>query len=93
MVRIISKGERRDITLLFVDIRGFTALSEGLSAEDVQAVIHVYPAADIPLVAVRSGAQLIVVNAEPTPFDDLAAVVIRGKSGEILPEIAGLIGA
>ena len=39
---IISKGERRDITLLFVDIRGFTALSEGLSAEDVQAVIHEY---------------------------------------------------
>jgi adenylate cyclase len=39
---IISKGERRDITLLFVDIRGFTALSEGMSAEDVQAVIHEY---------------------------------------------------
>jgi len=39
---IISRGERRDITLLFVDIRGFTALSEGMSAEDVQAVIHEY---------------------------------------------------
>ena len=39
---IISKGERRDITLLFVDIRGFTALSEGMSAENVQAVIHEY---------------------------------------------------
>jgi adenylate cyclase len=39
---IISKGERRDITLLFVDIRGFTALSEGMTAEDVQAVIHEY---------------------------------------------------
>jgi adenylate cyclase len=39
---IISKGERREITLLFVDIRGFTALSEGMSAEDVQAVIHEY---------------------------------------------------
>jgi len=39
---IISKGERRDITLLFVDIRGFTALSEGMAAEDVQAVIHEY---------------------------------------------------
>jgi adenylate cyclase len=39
---IISKGERHDITLLFVDIRGFTALSEGMSAEDVQAVIHEY---------------------------------------------------
>lgn len=39
---IISKGERREITLLFVDIRGFTALSEGMPAEDVQAVVHEY---------------------------------------------------
>jgi adenylate cyclase len=39
---IISKGERRDITLLFVDIRGFTAMSEGMSAEAVQSVIHEY---------------------------------------------------
>jgi len=39
---IISKGERKDITLLFVDIRGFTAMSEAMAAEDVQAVIHEY---------------------------------------------------
>jgi adenylate cyclase len=39
---IISKGERRDITLLFVDIRGFTAMSEGMSAENVQSVIQDY---------------------------------------------------
>jgi len=51
----------------------------------------VYPAADIPLVAVRAGAKLVVVNAEPTPFDELAEVVIRGKSGEVLPEIVKLI--
>jgi len=51
----------------------------------------VYPAADIPLVAVRAGAKLVVVNAEPTPFDELAEVVIRGKSGEVLPEIVELI--
>jgi NAD-dependent deacetylase len=51
----------------------------------------VYPAAEIPLVAVRAGAKLVVVNAEPTPFDELAEVVIRGKSGEVLPEIVELI--
>jgi len=39
---IISRGERKDITLLFVDIRGFTAMSEAMAAEDVQAVIHEY---------------------------------------------------
>jgi len=59
----------------------------------VGSSLVVRPAADIPLVAVRSGAQLIVINAEPTPFDALAAVVIRGKSGEVLPEIVELIGA
>ena len=57
----------------------------------VGSSLVVYPAADIPAVAVRSGAQLVVINAEPTPLDELAAVVIRGKSGEVLPEIVALI--
>ena len=39
---VISRGERRDLTLLFVDIRGFTAMSEAMSAEDVLAVIQEY---------------------------------------------------
>ncbi|HUY73473.1 MAG TPA: NAD-dependent protein deacylase [Candidatus Dormibacteraeota bacterium] len=51
----------------------------------------VYPAAEVPLIAVRSGARMVVVNAEPTPFDHLAEVVIHGRSGEVLPEIARLV--
>ena len=66
-------------------------------AADVMLVVGsslvVYPAADLPLIALRSGAQLIIVNAESTPFDGQAAVVLYGKSGEILPEIVELIGA
>jgi NAD-dependent deacetylase len=58
----------------------------------VGSSLVVYPAADIPLVAVRSGAPMIVVNAEPTPFDEMAEVVIHGKSGEVLPQIVALIG-
>jgi NAD-dependent deacetylase len=54
----------------------------------VGSSLVVYPAADIPLIAVRVGAPLIVVNAEPTPLDRLAAAVIHGKAGEILPELA-----
>jgi NAD-dependent protein deacetylase/lipoamidase len=53
----------------------------------------VYPAAEVPLVAVRAGSPMIVVNAEPTPFDRFADVVIHGRSGEILPKIVALIGA
>ncbi|HVS48942.1 MAG TPA: NAD-dependent protein deacylase [Candidatus Dormibacteraeota bacterium] len=58
----------------------------------VGSSLVVYPAAEIPLVALRYGAKMIVVNAEPTPFDELADVVIRGKSGEVLPEIVALTG-
>lgn len=57
----------------------------------VGSSLVVYPAAEVPLVAVQSGARMIVVNAEPTPFDELADVVIYGRSGEILPRIASLI--
>ena len=53
----------------------------------VGSSLVVHPAADIPLAAVRSGARLIIVNAEPTPFDSLAEVVIHGRAGEVLPEI------
>ncbi|HKW69917.1 MAG TPA: NAD-dependent protein deacylase [Candidatus Dormibacteraeota bacterium] len=59
----------------------------------VGSSLVVYPAAEIPLEAVRLGAQMVVVNTEPTPFDRFAAVVIRGRSGEILPRLASLIGA
>lgn len=56
----------------------------------VGSSLVVYPAAEIPLEAVRAGAAMIVVNAEPTPFDKLASVVIHGRAGEILPQIARL---
>jgi NAD-dependent deacetylase len=58
----------------------------------VGSSLLVYPAAEIPLVAVRSGAPMIIINAEPTPVDELAEVVIHGRSGEVLPEILSLIG-
>lgn len=58
----------------------------------VGSSLLVYPAADIPLVALRSGARMIVINAEPTPFDELAEIVIHGRSGAVLPEIVALIG-
>ncbi len=53
----------------------------------VGSSLVVFPAADLPLIAVRAGVPLIVVNAEPTPFDELAEVVIHGKAGEVLPEL------
>jgi NAD-dependent deacetylase len=53
----------------------------------VGSSLQVYPAAGIPRLAREHGAEVCIVNAEPTPFDSLAAVVINGKAGEILPEL------
>jgi hypothetical protein len=34
-----------------------------------------------------------VVNAEPTPIDRFAEVVIQARSGEVLPQLAALLSA
>lgn len=53
--------------------------------------LEVTPAADIPFLAVESGAQGIVVNLQPTSFDPWAKVVIYGDVAEILPRIAASV--
>jgi NAD-dependent deacetylase len=45
----------------------------------------VYPAADIPMIAKRNGAKLVILNREPTPLDSYADLVISEEIGEILP--------
>ncbi len=42
----------------------------------------VYPAAELPLIAVSNGAPLAIVNMEETAYDGLARIVVRGKLGE-----------
>jgi len=55
--------------------------------------LQVYPAADLPVHGVRSGAQLAIVNDEPTPLDPLAELVVRGRAGEVLPPaVASALG-
>jgi adenylate cyclase len=39
---IMRGGERRDITLLFVDIRGFTSMSESMAPPDVTELVTTY---------------------------------------------------
>ena len=56
----------------------------------VGSSLQVYPAADVPEVAAERNAPLVIVNDEPTPMDVAATVVIRGRSGEALPEIERL---
>jgi adenylate cyclase len=39
---ITRGGQRRDITLLFADIRGFTAMAESMAANDVTELVQIY---------------------------------------------------
>ncbi len=55
--------------------------------------LGVYPAANLPAIALQAGAPLIILNAQETPYDDHAAVIIREPLGKVLPAIvAGLRG-
>ena len=37
--------------------------------------------------AKNAGARVVIVNDQPTPFDDIADAVLRGPIGEILPAL------
>jgi len=45
----------------------------------------VTPAADMPKVALQSGARLVVINKGETPFDRLAHLRFEERTGEVLP--------
>jgi NAD-dependent deacetylase len=51
--------------------------------------LSVHPAAGFCDVAVRAGARLVVLNAEPTPYDESArasgGMVLRAPIGQVLP--------
>jgi NAD-dependent deacetylase len=53
--------------------------------------LTVAPATALPFVARRRGADVIVVNREPTPVDDEAAVVLHADVARALPRIADLV--
>jgi NAD-dependent deacetylase len=46
--------------------------------------LAVWPAAGFPLLAKRSGARLLILNRDPTDFDDVADLVIRAEIGRTL---------
>jgi NAD-dependent deacetylase len=51
----------------------------------------VYPAAQMPIIAKRSGARLVIMNLTETPHDDLADVIIAEKTGEALSRIVARV--
>jgi len=49
--------------------------------------LQVYPVAGTVDVARRAGARIVIVNAQPTLFDDVADAVFDASISEVLPEI------
>jgi len=56
----------------------------------VGSSLQVYPAAGFPILARRNGAQLVILNREPTELDHLADLVIHGEIGPTLAPISML---
>lgn len=59
----------------------------------VGSSLQVQPAASLVGIAARAGARLIIVNAEPTPYDHLAAEVIREPIGVAVPRLCRTLTA
>ncbi|MEV2278722.1 Sir2 family NAD-dependent protein deacetylase [Nocardiopsis sp. NPDC049922] len=49
--------------------------------------LTVHPAAGLCDVAMMARASLVVVNAEPTPYDDFAGAVLRDPIGTVIPAL------
>jgi NAD-dependent deacetylase len=53
--------------------------------------LTVFPVAQLPQVALDAGAEIAILNAEPTPFDAFATWVIQGSLSESLPRVVSKI--
>jgi NAD-dependent deacetylase len=53
----------------------------------VGSSLVVYPAADMPAVALEAGAKLVIINQGETPFDEHAHIRFDEKIGEVLPPV------
>lgn len=53
----------------------------------IGSTLTVNPVASVVPRAVRSGATLVIVNGQETPFDAIADAVVRGSISDVLPQI------
>ena len=54
--------------------------------------LQVYPVAGAVDIARGAGARIVIVNAQPTPFDDVADAVLPGSISEVLSAIVKPVG-
>jgi NAD-dependent deacetylase len=59
----------------------------------VGSTLAVYPVANVVPLAKRAGARVVIVNGEDTAMDAIADVVLRGRIGELLPQLLAVAQA
>jgi NAD-dependent deacetylase len=69
--------------------RAMRVAGEGDVFIAIGSTLQVYPVAGAVEVARDAGAKIVIVNAQPTPFDDIAAALFDGSISEVLPAILG----
>jgi NAD-dependent protein deacetylase/lipoamidase len=67
--------------------RAMKAAAEADLLLAIGSTLQVYPIASAVPSAKSAGARLVIVNADPTPFDDIADAVIRERIGDVLPAL------
>ncbi|MEV3857180.1 Sir2 family NAD-dependent protein deacetylase [Streptomyces sp. NPDC050095] len=93
---LICGGILKSTTVMFGENLDPAVLSEAVAITQacdvffaVGSSLQVHPAAGLAGVAAEHGARLVVVNAEPTPYDDVADEVVREPIGTALPRLLG----
>ena len=69
--------------------RAMQVAAEGDVFLAVGSTLQVYPVAGAVDIARSAGAKIVIVNAQPTPYDDVAHAVLPGSISEVLPAILG----
>jgi NAD-dependent deacetylase len=67
--------------------RAMQAVGEADVLLAVGTSLQVYPIAGAVPLAKRAGARVVIVNAEPTPMDDLADAVFNDSISAVLPSL------
>lgn len=67
--------------------RAMQAAAEADLFLSVGTSLQVYPIAGAVQIARHAGARLVIVNAEPTPFDDMADAVFNESISAVLPQL------
>lgn len=55
----------------------------------IGSTLQVYPIAGAVPLARQAGARVVIINAAPTPFDEIADAVMPTSISEVLPQICG----